>query len=209
LESVKNIAEEINRSKARFEETEMVFEVAARFDQEYHDQIISPSRSFTRDIFMFATSQVERKYRDIPLQEIYIVILFSDLLIISSPRVHPFRNMDQFSRAKLISTRRAENQSKSVTDFSRTDHDLEFIRAANITEFSAHNEDGSLKICFSFHEGRKLSLFADSHDHLKDFMASLNTNQQNIEGKHTGVPIKVPERSKRHFFSRKLAKVIQ
>lgn len=50
LHEVKRIAKDINKEKARFEDTELVFEVAARFDREYHSKIVSPSRVFIHDV---------------------------------------------------------------------------------------------------------------------------------------------------------------
>ena len=53
LDTVKTIADELNNAKARSEDTEMVFEVAARFDRRYHNDIVGPARLFTRDVRTF------------------------------------------------------------------------------------------------------------------------------------------------------------
>lgn len=47
---VERIANDINKERARFEDTELIFEVAARFDRDYHSKIVSPSRVFVHDV---------------------------------------------------------------------------------------------------------------------------------------------------------------
>jgi len=206
LESVKKTAKEVNRAKKRFEQTEMVFEVAARFDQVYHSEIIAPARRFICDIFMFRDHPRGVNLAHIALQDIYIIILFSDLLIISQPRDHPFRNSDNFSRAKLVTKRKADNQSKSITDFQQADHDLEFVSAVDILQLQIEDDGSDTKVVFRFpvETGEfmdEITLYTRTIGERLEFSNVVENNKNRLLNKKAK-PANVPSK-RRRFFSRK------
>lgn len=83
----------------------------------------------------------KQRLGNIHLDDIYILIIFSDLLVISKPRSHPFRNDNAIPQ--LISKRKLmhDRQVKSISDFASTDHDLEFIRGVPLSNIDVTNQD--------------------------------------------------------------------
>ena len=136
LERVERITDDINTSKAKFQGSEQLLDVASRFDEEYHSLIIAPYRTFVRDAWMFSSvvDLVENAV-DIPLDEIFMIILLSDILLVAQPKEHPFEEEEAYHHSvhkskKVLSTL---SRHVSLLDMGE-DHDLHFIKAHPLSQ---------------------------------------------------------------------------